>query len=225
MGHCLKVIVKCLKIIIRSCEGVAKFVERLKRMVSATYSLKQDGFTAYAVESHGKPTQYQGRDSYYKMLLISGFGEIEYGERRYHTNGPVLLLTKPSVSCRWFLSEANHSTYICAFGNEFLDSEYLSWNEDCERYFDSAPVLHLSVEQETFVRAILCRMIEDQKSSYVFKEELIRNQLCVLRHLALRMTAAGKPVCSPVCVIPPFAVSLELVELGFPLAAQALHFN
>jgi AraC family transcriptional regulator, transcriptional activator of pobA len=194
-------------------------------MLSATCSLKQNGFTTYAVESHGAPTQYQGRNAYYKMLFISGIGEIEYGDTRYHINGPVLLFTKPAVTCRWSLSEAHHSTYICAFSNGFLDSECLSWSEHCESYFASTPVFHLSAEQETFVRAIFRRMVEEQQSAYAFKEELIQNQLCVLKHMALRMTAAKKSVCSTVRIIPPSAVSLELVELGFPLAVQALHFN
>ena len=114
------------------------------------------------------------------MLLISGVGEIEYGDTSYHFNGSVLVFTKPSVRCRWSLSEGHDSTYICAFNSDFVDSKCLSWNEYCENYLETAPVLHLSSEQETFVRAIFCRMIEEQSKSYVFKEELIQNQLCIL---------------------------------------------
>jgi hypothetical protein len=106
-----------------------------------------------------------------------------------------------------------------------VDSKCLSWSEYCENYFETAPVLHLSSEQETFVRAIFCRMTEEQSKSYVFKEELIQNQLCILKHMALRMTAAKESAPPTACMRPSCAVSLELVELGFPLAAQALHFN
>lgn len=194
-------------------------------MVPATCSLKQNGFITYAVESHGAPRQYQGRDTYHKMLLISGIGEIEYGDTFFDINGPVLLFNNPTVRCRWSLSEAHHSTYICAFNNNVLDSECLTWNEHCENYFETAPVLNLSPEEETFVRTIFCRMTEEQRSFYAFKEELIQNQLCILKHMALRMTAARESVSPMACMRPPWAVSLELVELGFPLAAQALHFN
>lgn len=221
----MKVIAKCLKIISSPGEGIAKFIEILKRMVPASCSLTQNGFTTYAVESHGAPRQYQGRDTYHKLLLISGVGEIEYGDTFYHINGSVLLFTKPTVRCRWSLSEAHDSTYICAFNNDFLDSECLSWNEHFASYFETAPVLHLSSQEETFVRAIFCRMTEEQKSSYAFKEELIQNQLCILKHMALRMTAARESVSPSACVRLSCAVSLELVELGFPLPAQALHFN
>ena len=194
-------------------------------MLAATCSLKENGFTAYAIESHGGPAQYRGRDSYYKILLISGMGEIEYGDSLYHINGPVLFFTNPAVNCRWSLSKAHHSIYICAFSNDFMDSECLSWNEDCENYFAYAPVLHLNADQENFVQAMFCRMVEEQKSAYTFKEELIQNQLCVLKHMALRMTAAKKSTRSAVRAMPSAAVSLELVELGFPLVAQALHLN
>jgi AraC family transcriptional regulator, transcriptional activator of pobA len=194
-------------------------------MVPTTNSLRQNGFTTYIVESHGAPIQYQGRDAFYKMLFIFGIGEIEYGDTVYHINGPVLWFTNPAVSWRLSLSKAHHPTYVCAFSNGFLDSGCLSWSEHCESYFESTPVLHLSVEQETFVRAIFCRMVDEQQSAYAFKEELIQNQLCVLKHMALRMTAARESVCSGLSASPSCAVLLELVELGFPAAAQALHFN
>ena len=225
LWHCLIVIAKCLKIIIGTYNGTIKFVEIFRKMLSATCSLRQNGFTAYVVESRGALTQYSGRDTYYKILWISGIGEVEYGDTFYQVDGSVLLFTKPGVSCRWSLSGISHSTYICAFSNDFLNSGVLSWIEDCESYFDSAPVLHLNGDQETFVRAMFCRMVEEQKSSYPFKEELIQNQLCVLKHMALRMTPVSKLVSSAACMLPSSAVSLELVELGFPPAAQALHLN
>jgi hypothetical protein len=106
-----------------------------------------------------------------------------------------------------------------------VDSKCLSWNEYCENYFATAPVLHLSSEQKAFVRAIFCRMIEEQSKSYVFKEELIQNQLCILKHMALRMKQAKESLPTMAGKRPSRCVSLELVELGFPLAAQALHFN
>jgi hypothetical protein len=194
-------------------------------MVTATCSLKQHGFTTYVVESRGARRQYQGRDTYYKIFLISGVGDIEYGDTSYHFNGSVLVFTKPSMRCRWALSEGHDSTYICAFNSDFVDSKCLSWNEYCENYFATAPVLHLSSEQKAFVRAFFCRMIEEQSKSYVFKEELIQNQLCILKHMALRMKQAKESLPTMAGKRPSCCVSLELVELGFPLAAQALHFN
>ena len=194
-------------------------------MVGITDSLKVNGFTAYVVESHETLTQYQGRDAYHKILFISGIGKIEYDDAVYEIQGPVLLFTKPGVSCSWSLSKSHHSTYICAFNNEFLDSECISWSEHCESYFTSTPVFHLNAEQENFIMAIFCRMVEEQKGSYTFKEELIQNQLCILKHMALRMTAAKKSVRPTACLEPQCAVSLELVELGFPPSGQALHFN
>jgi AraC family transcriptional regulator, transcriptional activator of pobA len=194
-------------------------------MVSMTDSLKKNGFTAYVVESHWTRTQYRGRDAYHKMLFISGIGQIEYDDAIYHINGSVLLFTKPTSSCRWSLSNPHHSTYVCAFDNHFVDSECTSWSELCVGYFASTPLFHLNAGQENLIKAIFCRMVEEQKSSYAFKDELINNHLCVLKHMALRMTAVTKSVCSIRCASPSCVVLLELVESGFPLAGQALHLN
>lgn len=194
-------------------------------MDAITDSLGINGFTAYLVEPHGTQTQYRGRDAYYKMLLISGSGEIDYDHAIYQIQGPVLLFTKPGVSCSWSLSNSHRPTYICAFNSDFVDSGCINWSEHCEAHFTATPVFILNAEQENFISALFCRMVEEQKTSYAYKEELIQNQLCVLKHIALRMTAATKSVRPTACVMPSCAVSLELVELGFPLAGQALHFN
>lgn len=194
-------------------------------MGGITDSLGINGFTAYALATHCTQTRYRGRDAYHKMLLISGIGEIEYDDAFYQIQGPALLFAKPGVSCSWSLSTCHRSTYLCAFNNDFSDSGCISWSEHSKKHFTAAPVFLLNAEQENFIRAIFCRMVEEQKTSYAFKEELIQNQLCVLKHMAFRMKAARKSVRQTPCVMPSCAVSLELVEVGFPLAGQALHFN
>lgn len=194
-------------------------------MVEMTDSFRENGFTAYMIESACTRTDYRGRDAYYKILLISAVGEIEYDNACYQINGPVLVFAKPAIRCRWSLSTPYRSTYICAFDSDFLQSECLRWSERCDTFLSATPVFHLNTEQENFVRAIFSRMVEEQNSSYTFKVELIQNQLCILKHRALQMTAAKKSACSTASVMPSCVISLELVEMGFPGAAQALHSN
>ncbi len=190
-----------------------------------TDSLRINGFTAYAMETHETHTRYRDRGTYHKMLLIVGNGEIEYDDAFYEIQGPVLLFTKPGVSYSWSLSNSYRSTYICAFSSDFIDSGCISWSEHCESHFTATPIFLLNAEQEIFIRTIFCRMVEEQKTSYAFKEELIQNQLCILKHLALRMTVVRKLVRPTACVMPSCFLALELVELGFPTLGQALHLN
>lgn len=195
-------------------------------MVSMKDSLKKNGFTAYAVECEGAPVEFRGRDDYHKMLLISGIGEIQFNDAIYPISGPALLFSQPAMRCRWSLSKPCQPIYVCAFDNNILNWECVKWSERCETYFSSAPLFHLNGEQANFITAIFCRMVEEQKSSYVFKHNLIQNQLCVLKHMALRMTTAARESFSPAPVaIASRVVLLELVELGFPRPAQALHLN
>src|SRR5688572_19245549 len=116
----------------------------IEGMFRMSDSLRKNGFSAYVVEAAGTSAEYKGRDAYHKILLISGTGEIEYDNACYQVNGSVLLFTKPAIRCRWSLSTPYQSTYICAFDNDFLESECLRWSERCESFLSSTPLFHLN---------------------------------------------------------------------------------
>ena len=187
--------------------------------------LQTEGFTVCALENQNRTMQYRGRDGYRKVALISGIGEIKYQHHVYKVNGSALLVTKAGDSCTWSVSSTSRASYVCAFNDDFLNTSCLGSNQACDQYFLSNPIFNLNPEQEQFVRTIFCRMVDEQKSDYSFKTELIQNQLCVLTHMALRMTASRKLKYSSSDSMPTAAVFLELVELGFQPAGQALHFN
>jgi AraC family transcriptional regulator, transcriptional activator of pobA len=186
--------------------------------------LKRDGFTVYALKNR-KGIQYAGRDGYHKVVLISGIGVIKYNSRVYKINGSVLLVTSPGVGCTWCLSTTNFVAYVCAFKKNFLNTNCIRWSQDCDDHFSLYPVFNLNAEQEKFVKSIFCRMIEEQKITYAFKKELMKNQLCILTHMALRMTASRKIAHSSLCPKPTAAIIFELVEIGFSPIGQIIHFN
>ncbi len=196
----------------------------MNRTPYIVHHLQTDGFTAYTVRNHNETMQYGGHDGYHKIVLISGIGEIKYNHHVYKVKGSALLITRPGISCTWYLSGASHVTYVCAFKKNFLNINWITSSRNCDQHFSLHPVT-LNTEQEEFVRAIFCRMIDEQKTTYAFRQELLKNQLCVLTHTAFRMVASRKCVHSRLVTKPTAAVSLELVEFGFPLVGQVLHFN
>jgi hypothetical protein len=68
-------------------------------------------------------------------------------------------------------------------------------------------------------------MIDEQRANYLFRGELIQNQICILAHMTHRMIDAIPAPVTSRCTTPIAEVFLELVEMEFPPAGQVLHFN
>ena len=187
--------------------------------------IQTDGFRAYAVENHKGTVQYGGRDTYRKIVFISGVGEIKYDHHVYKINGPLLLFTRPDINCTWCLSDTSSVVYVCAFKNDFLNTACVGAAQECDKYFLKKPAFILNSDQERFVRSIFSRMIDEQRANYLFRGELIQNQICILTHMTHRMIDAIPAPVTSSCTTPIAAGFLELLGMEFPPAGQVLHFN
>lgn len=188
--------------------------------------LRTDGFVAYSVDDSKGLLRYTGRNEFHKIALISGRGDIHYDGRVYKIDGSVLLMTTPGIQCSWELKCRYSQSYISTFTDDFIKKDCLDWAEECAKYFTTNPVFQLRSEEETFIRSIFVKMIDGQTSSYSYREELIRDQICVISHLAFKkppVQAVASDVTSHSVQLP--AIRLELVEHQFPAAAQILHLN
>jgi AraC family transcriptional regulator, transcriptional activator of pobA len=183
------------------------------------------GFSAHKEEKPEVNVLYQGREAYYRLLLLSGVGEINYEHKTYQFDGPLLVISKPGTHCSWRFSQVKSQSFVCIFKEEFLNSGCFNWVDQSEVLFLSTPIFILTIEQESFVGALFCRIVEEQKTSYSFKNDLIQNQICILMHTAFRIVPSKKLVPSPFSLSFSSVVFLELIERQFLSAGQVLHLN
>lgn len=190
------------------------------------HHLLKDGFIAYAVKNAKGTMRYAGRDEFHKIALISGRGKICYHDSVYEIDGSVMLITTPGILCSWELLEQSGQSYVITFSDDFIKKDCADWAEECARYFTMNPVFELRPEEAKFIRSIFCKMIDEETSRYSFKGELVRDQICVISHLAFKKSpvkavefAGAKHTYSAP------AIRLELLEHQFPGPAQVLHLN
>ena len=79
------------------------------------------------------------------------------------------------------------------------------------------PILKLNEAQKNEVGAIFQKMIADQDSAYVFKDELIRNYISLIIHEALKMQPSENYPASKNAATRIASVFLELLERQFPI--------
>jgi len=187
--------------------------------------LHTDGMMVYAVEGCSNVLQTYSRRNYYKISLLSGKGIITYGNQSIEINGSVLLVTKPDAVCTWNLLETHGPSYTCVIIREFLNSRYFHWVNHDNLFSNShVQVYNLSSEESRFLGVLFQKMIDSQSRVYPYRDELIRDQICVLFHTALSMRPSENYVDS-VSTLKPVRRHIEFVEMQFPLEAQVLHYN
>jgi AraC-like DNA-binding protein len=180
--------------------------------------LRSKGFRVdeFGLESH-VPDSYK-RKGYYKICLIQGEGIVHYTDRSMEVSGATLFFGNPHIPYAWAARSGGLTGYTC----QFL-AEYLKGFERPEGLQESSlfkiggtPIFSLNDEQRDSVAAIFRRMIAEQGSDYVFKDDLIRNYINLIMHEALKMQPADQFFKSRSALSRISAVFLELLERQFP---------
>lgn len=183
--------------------------------------LKLKGFKVYKVEGHNKedaiPT-YSRRD-FYKVCINTGSGLIQYADKGIETNGTILFFGNPHIPYSWEVLSPTYSGYACVFTEDFLKMSDRSESLQESPLFKigGTPVFFLSEEQKQFITTIFQRMVSEQHTDYLFKDELIRNCINMIIHEALRLQPTEnfskfKNASSRIT-----SLFLELLERQFPV--------
>ncbi|GGB96519.1 helix-turn-helix domain-containing protein [Dyadobacter sediminis] len=181
--------------------------------------LKLKGFNAFELERDTNATRIYSRKDFYKICLTTGKSKIHYSDRSFETEGTVLFFGNPHIPYSWETLSTTYTGYTCLFSEEFFLASERTESLQQSPFFriGGTPILNISDKQREFVNTLFQRMIEEQKTDYSFKDELIRNYINLIIHEALKLqpsenynqhkNAAGRIT----------SVFMELLERQFPI--------
>ena len=181
--------------------------------------LKLKGFNAFQIESDGNATRIYSRKDFYKICLTTGKSIIHYADRSFEAEGTVLFFGNPHVPYSWETLSTSYVGYTCLFSEEFLKTGDRSESLQQSPLFKigGTPILKISNQQREFLNTIFRKMIEEQKTDYAYKDDLIRNYIHLIIHEALKLQPSEnydqrKNAASRIT-----SVFLELLERQFPI--------
>jgi AraC family transcriptional activator of pobA len=184
--------------------------------------LKLKGFNVFQIESDGNAVRIYNRKNFYKICLTTGKSIIHYADRSFETEGTILFFGNPHIPYSWETISSSYVGYTCLFSEEFLKLSDRSESLQQSPLFKigGTPILHITVEQREFLNTIFKKMIEEQKTDYTFKDDLIRNYINLIIHEALKMQPSEnyhkhKNASSRIA-----SVFLELLERQFPVESD-----
>ncbi|MEN2401197.1 helix-turn-helix domain-containing protein [Flavobacterium sp. MC2016-06] len=187
-----------------------------------TSDLKLKGFKVYEVGSDCAVIPTYNRRDFYKIGINTGQNLIHYADRGIETDGTILFFGNPHIPYSWEILSPDFHGFACVFTEEFLKVNDRSESlHECPLFkISGTPIFNLSAEQKVFITSLFQKMIEEQETDYVFKDDLIRNYINVIIHESMKMQPSEnffkhKNASSRIT-----SLFLDLLERQFPIETK-----
>jgi len=181
--------------------------------------LKLKGFRVYEIKSETNIVRDYNRKDFYKICLNTGKNIIHYADRSFETDGTVLFFGTPIIPYSWQTISTSYHGYACLFSEDFLKTGERSKSLQHSPLFEigGTPILKLDSRQQDLVSSLFQKMLEEQDTSYVFKDDLIRNYIQLIIHEALKMQPSDNFDHHKNASVRITSVFFELLERQFPV--------
>jgi AraC-like DNA-binding protein len=193
--------------------------EEVRSISQFNNELRLKGFNVFQIESDTSATRIYSRKDFYKICLVSGKSIIHYADKGSKIEGTTLFFGNPHIPYSWETVSTKQAGYTCLFTEDFFKGHDRSESLPESPLFKigGTPIFTLTREQREFLASIFEKMIAEQDTDYVFKNDLIRNYINLIIHEALKMQPAEnffkhKNASSRIA-----SLFLELLERQFPV--------
>lgn len=162
------------------------------------------------------------RKNFYKIsLILKGTSYLLYANRGIEINKPALVFTNPLVPFSWEGVASEQQGYFCVFMEDFIRvNDHMGYLQDSPLFRAGGdPVYLLDDTQAGYLHSIFSRMLTEFDSAYVYKQDVIRSQINLIIHEAVKMQPASnyfKPVNAATRIARLF---LELLDRQFPIGS------
>ena len=181
--------------------------------------LKLKGFNVFQIEADASATKTYSRKDFYKICLTTGKSKIHYADKSFEQEGSILFFGNPHIPYSWETISTTYVGYTVLFSEDFFktsDRSEILQNSPLFK-IGGTPVLKIDEQQREFLNTIFRKMIEEQKSDYTYKDDLIRNYINLIIHEALKLQPSEHFEQHKNAASRLTAVFLELLERQFPI--------
>ncbi|WP_294248410.1 helix-turn-helix transcriptional regulator [uncultured Chryseobacterium sp.] len=201
-----------------SRETIQGFYERNAERFNCQKTPGLGHFNVFSRDHCSSITPYSRRD-YYKISLIIGKGRLHYADKWISVDRPAVLFSNPLIPYSWEAEDENQKGFFCLFTDQFLHNGSRLGDLHDSRLFrvGSAPVFFVNEEQQREVNGIFTKMMQEIRSDYLHKYDLLRAYLHLLVHETMKMDPAEnfQPYQNASQRIA--SLFMELLERQFPI--------
>lgn len=191
---------------------------RITESSSFNAELKLQGFKVFRTNGNSGGYSYSRKD-FYKINITNGKFLFHYADRSMETGETYLFFGNPHIPYSCELISENFHGYTCLFTEAFLKQIDRSDSLLQSPLFKlgGTPIFNLNKIQKENFSGLFEKMLTEQESSYVYKDELIRNYISLIVHEALKMQPTESSFRHNNAAERITSVFFELLERQFPI--------
>ena len=184
--------------------------------------LKLKGFNVFQIEADGAATRIYSRKDFYKICLTTGKSKIHYSDRSFEQEGTILFFGNPHIPYSWETISTKYVGYTILFSEEFFRASDRTESLQHSPLFKigGTPILKIEESQRLFLNTMFQKMIDEQKSDYAYKDDLMRNYINLIIHEALKLQPSEHYDKHKNAASRLTAVFFELLERQFPIESS-----
>jgi hypothetical protein len=164
--------------------------------ISSCYkrSSRLKDFAVYEIKNSLNAISSINEKGFYKICLLTSNGINHQDEKEKKIDGAALLFEKPYASYSFDLTLIAQQGYACFFTEGFLKNDFCP---ACIQHslmpdIESSSIYLLNPKQKDFVAFLFRRMMMEQNTAYVFKDELMRDYIHLIIHEVFKMQASHR---------------------------------
>lgn len=202
-------------------ESIPQFYNRIQHSVplqDATYSKEKPYFNIHSRQCNFGTVQFSYRD-FYKVTLIKGAGKLYYADKWILVDRPALLFSNPLVPYAWESVSEEQKGMFCIFNEQFVQAEEKNNSLASTPLFKVTgdKVFFLDESQVARIEDLYMQMQAEIQSDYIGKWDVLRSDLHLLVHTALKSQDANHYELHPNASQRMAELFIELLERQFPI--------
>ena len=185
----------------------------------STNDLKLKGFKVYKIETAVSPVPKYSRKDFYKICMITGKTLIHYADKGIELDDTFVFFANPHIPYSSDVLCTQQTGYACLFTEEFLKVNDRSESLQKSPLFKlgGTPIFTIEKDQKGFLSTIFQKMLAEQNTDYIYKDELVRNYINLIIHEALKLEPSGNFFKHKNASSRIVSLFLELLERQFPI--------
>ena len=170
-------------------EDISGFYHRIKHSFLEKLTPESPHINIFERASCIGIVPYSRRD-YYKVTLILGKGRLEYADKSLYIDRPALMFCNPMIPYHWEPEQGEQFGWFCIFNEAFVRQRDELLTDLPMFQLDHDKVFFPEPERVAEITTFFLSMMEENKSSYPFKQDILRSYLHLIVHHAIKMQPA-----------------------------------
>ncbi len=176
------------------------------------------------LQNNNKPTSYRTRD-YFKITLVKGGGVFHYADKSVAVAKQAITFSNPQIPYSWEQRDQIIAGYFCLFTPDFFN-QFGNINQYDIFKPNGTHIFELDIDYYNKAAVIYEKMLAEMNTDYAYKQDILRNMIFELIHMALKLQPSTNFEHSKTDASSRIsALFLELLERQFPIDENNVKIN